>query len=579
MKRYVPLRWVLWCALFAFALAFSSTYLCSRSYGQALNLSQSTNAGSIQQNLEHGRLQSPLPSKDGPKLIPEVDKAIVGEITFILERIEYSGNTLLSNNQIDLVLSPYLYKSIDFTQLQVLANAIENTYRRSGAIARVVIPEQKIVEHTMTLLIEESSWGVLKVQGDFTRIDAEQINKPINATQSKGQLLRLQPLERALLIADDLPGVTVSAALSQGAKPSTTDLVLNISDEPLYYSSLQTDNAGPSAIGANRVIGSFGVNSPLGIGDLLNGVYLWSEGSHYGRLSYTLPLAQDGMRAGVNTSLMNYRLVSTQFAGLGATGSSSTLGWEATYPVIRSKSSNLYLGLNNDYRVFSNSNAPSGLLSEYSVIDYSFSIYVNTMDTALGGAANNFNVIVTSGDTNLAGSPNQSVVANSTNAQGAFTKARYFASRIQYLQEGISIYGAVVGQATGANLDPSEMFYLGGVNGVRAYPTNEGAGSEGEIVTIEFRKSLSQTLNLTLFYDYGFVRVAPNRTYTQAGDLNSYDQKGGGLSIGAKPIASVDLKAIWAKRFGADANLTSSGAYQNGSLGSTQLWLVASIGF
>lgn len=123
------------------------------------------------------------------------------------------------------------------------------------------------------------------------------------------------------------------------------------------------------------------------------------------------------------------------------------------------------------------------------------------------------------------------------------------------------------------------MFYLGGLNGVRAYPTNEGAGSQGQLLNLELRKALTQNTNLALFYDYGHVQVNPNNAYAVKGDLNSYDQKGVGLSVGMQLLAGVDIKTTWEKRVGTDSNLSSTGTYQNGSTGSTQLWLTAIVGF
>ena len=564
MKVYAPLKLIPWCAFFAVATCFG----------------QIPSAGSLQQNIDNTLHQSPLPNKDrADTIIEPKGQALVG-ISFRLRKIVYAGNTLLSNPQIELLLAPYLNKSIDFGQLQALANSIEEAYRTLGAIARVVIPEQIIIDDTLRVQIEESRWGSVRLLGISTRVGSQQISQAINASQISGQLVNLKTLERAVLLADDLPGIKVDAIYSQSPVALRTDVIATLADEPLYSGSLQADNSGPSSIGANRVVGNLGVNSPLGIGDLISVVYLRSDGSDYARLSYTLPIGDDGLRMGVNASTMSYKLVAVQFAGLGAAGSGSSEGFETLYPVIRSKTNNLYVGFNSDYHVFGNSNALSGSVSRYSVMDYSAALFLNTFDRFGGTGASNFSLIVTNGNTNLDGSPNQFSVASYNNAQGGFTKTRYIANRTHYLDhDGLSIYTGLSGQASGANLDPSEMFYLGGLNGVRAYPTNEGAGSQGQLLNLELRKTLTQNTNLALFYDYGHVQVNPNNAYAVKGDLNSYDQKGVGLSVGMQLLAGVDIKTTWAKRVGTDSNLSSTGTYQNGSTGSTQLWLTAIVGF
>jgi hemolysin activation/secretion protein len=536
------------------------------------------NAGSLQQNIENSLRQNPLPYRVAPKLFNESIVTPNEGVSFNLKRIVFSGNTLLSNSQVEQLTAPYVYRDIYFSQLHALANDLEEAYRRLGRLARVIIPEQQISDQTLRILIEESNLGEIKVQGNPKRVKPEQISKTVAGTQNNGQLMNVGSLERGVLLADDLPGVAVGAVLTQGGAPLITDLLVNAIDEPMYYGSVQTDNLGPTSIGANRFIGNLNVNSPLGVGDLLSGVYLATSGSNYERLSYSLPVGFDGLRLGINGSAMSYKLVSGQFQSLGATGQTSTGGLEALYPIIRSKLTNLYFGANADYRAFNNSNAPSAVLSKYLVTDYSASLFLSTQDL-VGSATNNLNIVVINGNTNLNGSPNQLGVISTNNAQGSFTKTRYTANRTLTLDTGFSAYANVTGQATGANLDSSEMFYLGGMNGVRAYPTNEGAGSQGEIVTLELRKLIAQNTNIALFYDYGHVQVNPNNAYVVIGVLNSYDQKGAGLSVGLKPTPKFDIKAVWAKRMGTDTNLTSTGTYQNGSTGSTQLWLFASLGF
>jgi hemolysin activation/secretion protein len=401
----------------------------------------------------------------------------------------------------------------------------------------------------------------------------------MNAAQASGQLIEVSHLDRGILLSDDLPGVTVGGVLAQSSTALTTDLIARVADEPLVFGNAQADNTGPTSIGAYRVLGNLGINSPLGVGDLLSATYLHSEGSNYGRLSYTVPVGSDGLRVGVNGSTMAYRLISSQFVALGATGTSSTGGVEANYPIIRSRSANLYVGANADYRQFSNSDAQQGLINQYSVMDYSIGLFGNSFDAIGGSGSNNGSLVITSGNANLAGSPNQAYVAEANNAQGSFTKIRYSANRNQLIINGLSLYGSVSGQATNANLDSSEMFYLGGAYGVRAYPTNEGAGSQGQLATVELRQALPQNVNATIFYDYGHVQVYPNNNYAGASTINSYAMKGAGLSLGWKPASNIDLKTIWAKRIGANPNPTYTGTYQDGTNGSSQFWFIASIAF
>ncbi|OWS69015.1 hypothetical protein CBI30_10845 [Polynucleobacter aenigmaticus] len=539
---------------------------------------QVPSAGSFQQNIDQELRQNPLPQKAAPKLIPEPEKKATGGISFVLKAVKFTGNTVLSNSQIESLIEPYLNKLIDFGQLQVLASAIEVAYRNSGAIARVVIPPQDINNGVLTIQIEESIFGITKIEGAITRVKPQQIIDIMNAAQTSGQLVEVSRLDRGILLSDDLPGVTVGGVLAQGSTALTTDLIARVADEPLVFGNAQADNTGPTSIGAYRVLGNLGINSPLGVGDLLSATYLYSEGSNYGRLSYTVPVGNDGVRVGVNASTLDYKLVSGSFASYGGFGTAQTAGLEANYPLIRSRTANLYVGANADYRQFSNSYSGT-LVSQYNVMDYSATVYGNSFDSLAGGGGNQGSLTLVTGSVNLDGSPSQSYVANSTGAQGSFTKLRYSAARTQNIIDDLSLFASLTGQATNQNLDSSEMFYLGGAYGVRAYPTNEGAGSQGQLATVELRQKFPENVVAALFYDYGHVQQNANNSINGASTINSYAMKGAGLSLGWKPASNIDLKTIWAKRIGANPNPTSIGGYQDGTNGSSQFWFMGSIAF
>jgi len=127
------------------------------------------------------------------------------------------------------------------------------------------------------------------------------------------------------------------------------------------------------------------------------------------------------------------------------------------------------------------------------------------------------------------------------------------------------------------NLDSSEKFYLGGAGGVRAYPTNEGGGSEGHMLRLELRKRLPGNLALTGFYDWGAVTVNKDNAITGAASLNHYALQGAGLSLAWATNFGLNLSAMLAHRIGDNPNPTSTGADQDGTLKGNRIWLQASL--
>jgi hemolysin activation/secretion protein len=511
------------------------------------------------------------------RLIIRIEELIVKAITF-------TGNSLLLDSHIQGLIEPYLNRPFDFNQLEVLSTEIEAAYQNAQAVARVVIPPQEINDGMLRLQIEESVFGIVRSQGSTARVGLQQVTDIIGSSQDRDQRLAMLRLDRGVLLANDLPGVSVRGILVKGTAPLATDIIAIVTDEQRVVGRVQSDNTGATAIGAYRILGSVEINSPLGRGDLLSATYLHSEGSDYGYLNYSLPLGSNGLRAGVSGSRVSYDVISSEFAALGASGSAYTAGLRGNYPVIRSRSANLVVSAAADYSQFSNRDKQQGLVSDYSSMNYSASLYWNAFDRVGTSGITKASMTITAGKVDLTDSPNQSLVAAANNAQGRFSKIVYSASRSQFIADGLSLTGSISGQVTNANLDSSEMFYLGGAYDVQVYG-NPGAGSQGQIANVELRKVFSEKISGAMFYDYGHVRVNVDNDFTGASSNNRYSMSGAGLALFWTPRQKVDVKLIWAKRLDPDTNTIGSALSntrdraRDSTLGGNQLWLVLSAAF
>jgi hemolysin activation/secretion protein len=180
---------------------------------------------------------------------------------------------------------------------------------------------------------------------------------------------------------------------------------------------------------------------------------------------------------------------------------------------------------------------------------------------------------------NLSGSPNEAADSLTTDTAGSYQKLSFLASRTQVVTERISLYGSLSGQAASKNLDSSEKFYLGGSGGVRAYPADEGGGSEGVLLNLEARGRLPGNFTVTGFFDWGSVRVNKKNDIVGAAIPNTEALKGAGVALGWVAKFGLSLKATVARRIGSNPNPTSSGDDQDGSLIENRAWLQASMPF
>ena len=536
-------------------------------------------AGSLQQQLDRERGQS-LPRRAAP-LRPAEPAALTpleGVIVTVRE-FRFAGNTLIDSGKLADVVAPFLNRPLDFAQLQAAAMAVARAYREAGWVVRAYLPAQEIRDGVVTIQVVEAVFGRVRLEGEPpARVEANRILRIFEAQQASGVPLRAEALDRALLLVDDLPGVIASGALRPGAQPGETDLALNLVNQPFWASEVSLDNNGARSTGANRINLNIAAASPLGLGDQFVTGVVHTEGSDYVRAGYTLPVGNDGWRVGANASHLNYRLVAPEFEALRARGNSSVAGLDASYPLVRSRLRNLYFNASFDRKSLTNESGGTQV-SDYRVDALSLALNGNLFDDLGGGGANLLQVTYVGGRVNLDGSPNQASVASTTRADGRFGKLRWNLSRQQVITQDIALYGQFSGQIADRNLDSSERFYLGGPGGVRAYPTNEGGGSEGRLAVAELRWRLPEGFSAAAFYDWGRVKVNRNNDFAGGAALNSYVLKGHGVRFGWASPAGLDLKVIWARRDGNNPNPTSSGNDQDGSLVRDRVWLTATLPF
>ncbi|WP_135076105.1 ShlB/FhaC/HecB family hemolysin secretion/activation protein [Terasakiella sp. SH-1] len=530
-------------------------------------------SGVIQQQLE--KRKAPTLPDQSPSLAPlPPEMKSSGGLTFTVSKFRFVGNNELDDNLLTIAVEDYLGKPIDFAGLQAAAAAVGETYREAGWLVKAYLPHQEIADGVVTIEIVEAVFGKVYLDGEPKRYSEERIKSVVEKDQTKGKIFNARALDRRLLLLDDFPGVSVSGNLKPGANQAETDLVLKIADEPLVNGTLGLDNTGSRTTGKERGTMNVFVNSPAGIGDLITSDVILSRGTKYGRLGYSLPIGDDGLRVGANSSYLSYNVITPEFASLDLNGHSKSFGANLEYPIIRSGKRNLYVSGGFERKAYRNSSL-SSVNSEYGIDNLYVNVTGNLFDRFGGGGANMASLTLTHGDLDLG------VVDSNENSEldGRFTKLRYSLSRQQALVEDLSVFTSLSGQFAGKNLDSAEKFYLGGANGVRAYPANEGGGSEGHMINAELRYRWNKDLVLTGFYDWGRVIVNEDNSITSPAAPNNFNLKGAGVSASWVGPGNANLVATYARRIGSNPNPTSSGYDQDGSKKVHRFWLALKVPF
>ncbi len=521
------------------------------------------------------RVQPPAPQPGAP--------------TVTLRRIALRGATLLSDDALQAALAPWRGRPLDFAGLRSAADAVMQAYMDAGRLARASIGRQDVSDGVLTIDVTEARFGQVRAEGAdgdgwVGRLQAARIVALAQSAQPTGTLFDQAALDRRLLLLDDWPGVSVQGRLAPGANDGETDLVLSLSPEPTLATTVAADNAGSRAVGAQRVHLQAQLASPLRLGDAAQLGASIGEGSQSLRLAWQAPVplpgAALGWRMGLHGSWLIYKVVAPEMKALDAKGSSTAWGLDAQWALLRSRRANAQLALGHEWRQFDN-RAGGVTVSRHRLNIATLALAGQRQDEWLAGGTSSGSVNLGLGRVDLAGAPEQAADAAGVRTGGGFQRLQLQLGRKQALDDRTLLLANFSAQWASRNLDSSERMTLGGLQGVRAYPTGEGSGSEGALLNVELRRRLTSTWSVSTFVDHGQTTLFKTPTAANGSPLlagrNRYSLSGAGIGVEWESERGPVVKAAWAHALGSHPAATPDGRNQDGSSGRQRLWLAASV--
>ena len=155
-----------------------------------------------------------------------------------------------------------------------------------------------------------------------------------------------------------------------------------------------------------------------------------------------------------------------------------------------------------------------------------------------------------------------------------YSKLNYSLSRQQALVGSHSLLLSLQGQQANQVLDSSEGFYIGGPQSVRAYPSSELGGEQGELISAEWRWRLDNAWLLTGFVDHGRAVSLPPTPSDQRAE---YFLHGYGLCVAWQGGSGINAKLTWSRRDGSNPKPTLAGTDSDGTRELNRLWLTLSV--
>ena len=429
---------------------------------------------------------------------------------FPVRSLHVTGQTHFSEAELVAATDFRPGSELSLADLRALAAKITNFYNQAGFfVAQAYLPPQDITDGTVTISVIEGRYGNIILHNE-THVSDRLVRNMIGGLKS-GDPVESAPLERRLLLISDIPGVEARSTMSPGTEVGTSDLKIDLTPGPRVTGSLEADNWGNPYTGAYRLGATVNVNNIVGYGDVLSLRTLDSTtgGMFYGRVSYQAQV-QDAT-VGVAFTAFKYRL-GEQFSYLHASGTEEIASVYGSYPLIRSRNSNLYALVDLDYRIFQDKIGATSTVTDKTATVLTVGLAGDSHDMLGGGGWNAYSVAGVFGNLDIQSSPARQIDAATARTNGGYAKLYGSASRLQNVFGPLSLYGSVRGQAAFQNLDISEKMELGGASAVRAYPEGEAYGDQGYVATLEARlllpnwlRGLPGQVHLIGFVDTGYV--------------------------------------------------------------------------
>jgi hemolysin activation/secretion protein len=172
----------------------------------------------------------------------------VDEITFDVSDIKVVGSTLFKPEDFQPLTAPLIGKSDKLSDIISVADRIEAMYREKGyVLTRAFVPPQTVANGVFQINVVEGYVKAAAVNGgnDMTRDYVNAYVQPV--TQEKPATI--ETMERALLMANSLPGVTASGLLRPSpTEPGASDLLVNLNEQP-FDATVYSDNRGSALTG------------------------------------------------------------------------------------------------------------------------------------------------------------------------------------------------------------------------------------------------------------------------------------------------------------------------------------------
>jgi len=454
-------------------------------------------------------------------------------------KINIEGGDDLPGAEMAAAIAPFAGHRLSGGDLQDLLTAVSGVARAHGYLfAHSAVPPQMITAGVLHIALDEGRVDEVRLTGT-ARSAVVEVLRPL-----QGHAPKRDEVERRLMLAGDLPGITIGK-VSYAIEGSKGVLIV-----PVRFTrtsgSATIDNRGLDALGPERARLSVNVNSLLTDNDqvtfqgLATPVQPHELLALYGR--YAIQPTRSGTEIAIYGTYGETRS-GGRWRAYDPRGESETIGISVAQPLLRGAKTSLWLMAEGDRIAVDQ--WWSGTLAQRDRV------------TTVGASINGYAPLaggrlragggITQGVLALGATPADNPLASRFHAGSAFTIFTAWANWQGNLAGPFSARLATTTQLTSDPLPAVEQLTIGGTYFGRGYNWSERTGDEGVLGSAELR---AQLLNRNT----GLLRWAQLYTFADAGDVSNLNgnfdtgdlySAGAGARLTLERNLSIELEAAF----------------------------------
>ncbi|MCX7927481.1 MAG: BamA/TamA family outer membrane protein [Candidatus Omnitrophica bacterium] len=454
----------------------------------AQNLPVSTKAGSeasrFKKEIEEEKKRIEREKPMSPSIKVEERPVLKKEgVVFLLKEVIITGSTIFSKEDFYPNYEKYLGKEVTFSELEEIVEQIKALYRKKGYLTTdVYIPEQDVIEGRIELRVIEGKLGKITIEADRW-FSSALIRKYIHLKEN--QLLNVFTLQQDLLRLNQNPDLEVTAVLSSGQQPQTTDITLKVKEQFPYHIGTSFDNHGTRLSGKYRR--SFFARSTNLTGKFDSCAFnvMSSKDAKGYFVSYVFPTDSYGTRAGLDLTVFDSK-VGKEYRYQDITSSTRIGTPHITKEIILTAETEGYFDVGMDIVSVKKKEQKETTINDQLRLLF-FSLDLSKIDRFGPGGQTSFSPRLTVSLEDILGASERGhASASRPSSAGSFLKYEQSLQRVQKTSAQTYLWLRSKAQWASRTLPSSEQFQLGGVYSVRGYPEGDYLADIGAYLNLEW---------------------------------------------------------------------------------------------